>query len=290
MQRQRADLARRRGRLAPSRPPRPSARRARRTARRGTSCRRPCGRRGRARRRPSRRPARPRTRPAPCRRRGSRPSPRGRRASRTSCARRCGCGSSSPRDDPAGRHPVLVLARRQVGERAVDRLAQRLAHLLQRMRGDEQADRLLLDRQQLGLLELDVGIGGCAARRTPPPRRCRSTPPPKSSESKIEPWPISRSCWAFCPAPCACSSTISMPLRVAPVEPNAPHLISASIDFLFTVRQSTRAQKSHSELERAALLARGLDRLDGRVADALDGIQAEADVAVRRRRSRGRRR
>ena len=42
------------------------------------------------------------------------------------------------------------------------------------------------------------------------------------------------------------SSTASMPRRVAPVEPNAPHLISASIDFLLTVRQSTRSQKSHS--------------------------------------------
>ncbi len=103
------------------------------------------------------------------------------------------------------------------------------------------------------------GIGGCwvaNAAAAPLPFE----PPPKSSESKIEPWPISRSCWAFCPAPCACSSTISMPLRVAPVEPNAPHLISASIDFLLTVRQSTRAQKSHSDSNgppssRAALIA-----------------------------------
>ena len=41
-----------------------------------------------------------------------------------------------------------------------------------------------------------------------------------------------------------------MPLREAPVESKAPHLISASIDFLFTVRQSTRAQKSHSDVNR----------------------------------------
>ena len=39
-----------------------------------------------------------------------------------------------------------------------------------------------------------------------------------------------------------------MPRRVAPVEPKAPHLISASIAFLLTVRQSTRSQKSHSEV------------------------------------------
>ena len=36
-----------------------------------------------------------------------------------------------------------------------------------------------------------------------------------------------------------------MPLRVAPVEPNAPHLISASIAFLLTARPSTRSQKSN---------------------------------------------
>jgi hypothetical protein len=41
-----------------------------------------------------------------------------------------------------------------------------------------------------------------------------------------------------------------MPLRLAPVEPNAPHLIRDSIAFLFTVRLSTRSQKSHSEVKR----------------------------------------
>ena len=60
---------------------------------------------------------------------------------------------------------------------------------------------------------------------------------------------------------------------------SAPHLISASIAFLLTARPSTRSQKSHSELNGAALLARPLDRLDRLVADALDGVQAEADVA-----------
>ena len=40
----------------------------------------------------------------------------------------------------------------------------RLAHGLERVRGDEQADRLLLDREQLGLLELLAGIGGWLGR------------------------------------------------------------------------------------------------------------------------------
>jgi hypothetical protein len=70
----------------------------------------------------------------------------------------------------------------------------------------------------------------------------------ESNRSKIEPWPICASCCARWPAACAESSTSSMPRRVAPVEPNAPHLISASIDRLLTVRASTRSQKSHSDV------------------------------------------
>ena len=51
-----------------------------------------------------------------------------------------------------------------------------------------------------------------------------------------------------------------MPLREAPVEPNAPHLMSASIARLLTARGSTRVQKSHSDensppSSRAALIA-----------------------------------
>ena len=51
-----------------------------------------------------------------------------------------------------------------------------------------------------------------------------------------------------------------MPRRVAPVDPNAPHLINASIAFLLTARQSTRSQKSHRlvnspPLSRARLIA-----------------------------------
>ena len=51
-----------------------------------------------------------------------------------------------------------------------------------------------------------------------------------------------------------------MPLRVAPVESKAPHLISASIAFLLTARPSTRSQNSHREVNgpsssRAALMA-----------------------------------
>ncbi len=72
-----------------------------------------------------------------------------------------------------------------------------------------------------------------------------SSPSRSRPRSKIDPWPMSASCWAFWPAAWACSSTISMPLRLSLVEPKAPHLISASIAFLLTARLSTRSQKSN---------------------------------------------
>ena len=50
-----------------------------------------------------------------------------------------------------------------------------------------------------------------------------------------------------------------MPLREAPVEPNAPHLISASIAFLLTARPSTRSQKSHSDENGPSSLLYNLD-------------------------------
>ena len=159
-------------------------------------------------------------------------------------------------DHPADASP----SRRRGGPRARragsrPRALQRRADLLERMGGDEQADRLLLGGQQLGAVELArrdrrVAGGGEAAGIGTAARPVRSAVMDVRPRSKIEPWPISASCWAFCPAPWACSSTASIPLREAPVEPNAPHLISASIAFLLTARLSTRAQKSHRSAER----------------------------------------
>jgi hypothetical protein len=57
-------------------------------------------------------------------------------------------------DDPADGDPILVATLCERAQRAVGAIAQRLAQRLERMRRDEQPDRLLLDGQQLGLLEL----------------------------------------------------------------------------------------------------------------------------------------
>ena len=182
-------------------------------------------------------------------------------------------------DDAPGRDPVAVLAVGQRGQRRVDGGAQRLAHLLERVRGDEEPDGLLLDGQQLGLLELlgrdrrvlrrHEGRGGArvAARRG---RRGRRSSPGRSG----------RRAGPAGPAACACSSTPSMPLRVAPVEPKAPHLMSASIARLLTARGSTRVQKSQIDpnsppSSRAALIASTAAK-----PDALDRVEPEADVAV----------
>jgi hypothetical protein len=48
---------------------------------------------------------------------------------------------------------------------------------------------------------------------------------------------------------------------------------------LFTVRLSTRSQKSQIEVN-APRSSRALDRLDRLITDALHGVEAEADVSV----------
>ena len=96
-------------------------------------------------------------------------------------------------DDAADRHPVLVAALGERRERAVDARAQRLAQRLERVRGDEQADRFLLDRQQLGLVELlrrdrRVHRTRKAVPRTGPlpRRRGAGASPPAPSPREVE--------------------------------------------------------------------------------------------------------
>ena len=71
-----------------------------------------------------------------------------------------------------------------------------------------------------------------------------------------------------------------MPCARRPVESSAPHLTRLSIAFLFTVRASTRAQKSQIEVNGPPSSRASHDLLDRRVADVLDRVEAEADVAL----------
>ena len=279
-QRPAGPAARARPSRARPRPPPASARSARRSGRRGTSCRvlvvdAPAHEHDLVDRR-----ARPRTRRASCSNDDQldralevverREHHRGRR----SCVRIFLASVMMP--PTVTQSPSLRCG--ELGERAVDACAQRLAHLLERVRGDEQADRLLLDGEQLALVELlgrdrrvrRAGTPWPAARRRRRGRPCRRSSPGRSAR------PAATS--GRRPAPARAPS--SMPLRVAPVEPNAPHLISASIAFLLTGAASTRSQKSHSESNGPSFSRARLDRLDGREADALHGVEPEADVAL----------
>src|SRR3712207_6890152 len=65
--------------------------------------------------------------------------------------------------------------------------------------------------------------------------------PSVGPRSKIDAWPICASICDFEPAAWADSSTTSMPLREAPVEPKAPHLD----------RKSTRLNSSHANISYA---------------------------------------
>ena len=143
-------------------------------------------------------------------------------------------------DHAADLHPLAVLALGDLGDRAVGLHLQRLAHALERVLGDEDADRLLLDRQQLGRSN--------SSRRDRRVRRARRTRPsrpssPKPAEVEDRALADLRVLLGLLARRLRGSSTSSMPLRVAPVEPNAPHLISASIERLLTVRRP-RARRS----------------------------------------------
>ena len=135
-----------------------------------------------------------------------------------------------------------------LGERAVDALAQQVAHLRERMAGEEDAERLLLHREQLDALEL---LGRAAAGSAPP--RGRREPPPAGVEVEDRALARQRVLLRLRARGLRLrAARTSIPLRVAPVESSAPHLIRLSIAFLFTVRQSTRAQKSQIEVNGAA--------------------------------------
>ena len=69
------------------------------------------------------------------------------------------------RDDAADRDELAV-APLEIGERAVGLPSQLGPHALERVLGDVQAERLLLEPQELALVELVVAIGGCDLDRS----------------------------------------------------------------------------------------------------------------------------
>jgi len=185
-------------------------------------------------------------------------------------------------DDAADGDPLAVLDLRQLAERPVHDGQQRLADLLERVHREEQPDRVLLVRQQLVLLEL----GGRD-------RRVRGTGEGRG---------------------CAVGWVGAVSLRFEEVEDRPLPDLGVLLDLLAgalrllqdlqhaLARRAGRAEgpaldqrldralvdglgvDALAELpdrgELAALLAGALDRLDRGVADALDGVEPEADVAV----------
>ena len=76
------------------------------------------------------------------------------------------------RDHAADLDPLAVAALGHLGAERVGLHAQRLAHALERVLGDEEADRLLLDREQLGAGRTPrSGSAGASGRRTARRRR-----------------------------------------------------------------------------------------------------------------------
>src|SRR3954463_8736464 len=181
-------------------------------------------------------------------------------------------------DDAPGRDPVAVLVVGQRGQRRVDGRPQRLAHLLERMRGDEEPDGLLLDGQQLGLLELlgwdrrvlrgHQGRGGAGAAI--------------AEVAEVEDAPL---------------ADLGVELRLLArglrLLEHAEHALArspggaegAALDERLDRALVDRARvdagaEVPDRAELPALLAGRLDRLDGREAHALDRVEPEADVAL----------
>ena len=202
-------------------------------------------------------PARPRTRRSSSRTRSARPRPRGRRASRTS--------SASPVFVRIFLAWVMIPpavtqspSRRcgELGERAVDglRAAPRgpPSAGAARRTGRSPPSRRRAARAGRTPRAGSAGApGGTPPARTPARRRRRARPCRRSSPGRSARRAGTagrRTAPARAPRACPCG--------VAPVEPNAPHLISASIARLLTSRASTRAQKSQSDSNGPSLLAR----------------------------------
>src|SRR3954452_11959812 len=188
-------------------------------------------------------------------------------------------------DDAPGRDPVAVLVVGQRGQRGVDGCPQRLAHLLERVRGDEEPDGLLLDGQQLRLLEL---LGRNRLIRIPPARHegrggaGAGAGAAIAEVAEVEDAPL---------------ADLGVELRLLArglrLLEHVEHALArgpggaegAALDEGLDRALVDRAwvdagAEVPDRRELPALLAGRLDRLDGREAHALDRVEPEADVAL----------
>ena len=170
------------------------------------------------------------------------------------------------------------------------RAPQRGAQRLQGMRGDEQADRLLLDREQLRLLELLAGdrwVGG------PREGRRRAVADAEGRAGAARAGGLGR--WGEIEDRTLADLQILLGLLAAalgllehlqhPLAARAGGAERAALDqrvdrLLVDGATVHTLAEVPQRAELSPLLARALDRLDGLEADALDGVEAEADLAL----------
>ena len=168
---------------------------------------------------------------------------------------------------PADRDDLAVAPALELGQRRVGLAPQLGADRLERVLGDVEAERLLLQAQKLVLLELlradrrVLGLLLGLARRASSGRSAGRSAPAARARARARAPRASRA---------AC----------APLESSAPHLTSDSSARLFTTCGSTRSVKSQSDANAPPSVARVHDRPRRGVADVLDRVQPEADLAL----------
>ncbi len=158
-------------------------------------------------------------------------------------------------DHAADGHPLAVLLVAQLGERAVDLRAQRVAHLLERVAGEEQAERLLLPLVELLALvrqrrHRQVVVGRPRRRRR---RRGRRSSPGRAA----------RPAGASRRPPGPAASRSSMPGAGAAERVERAALDQRLDRLLVHGAAVDAAAEVPDRRERAVLVARGDDRLDG---------------------------
>ena len=154
----------------------------------------------------------------------------------------------------------------------------------QRVAGDVEAERLLLGGEPHPLRPLR------RPRRRPPGRPARGSGASsrrRAGRRRGSPGRSAGRRGPTSPAERAASIPAASLQRGTPSKSKAPLFTSASMTFLFTRRGSMREQKSKRLLKGPPSSRGGQHGLDGAVAHALHGAQAEADAAASSRRLAG---